>query len=261
MTSVLKPKKKILTFSMFFSFVLILAGCSTIKSELNTNDPDKETEWTYINDKSEIENQSDEELIDIYKGLNKLPKEYANLVEYEIPFALNSASNEQEVIEVARERFTNQIYQYKNEMTDSSIVFQNDLYFIISATVKNSREGKEYFNTHNYISFNSQFVDFVAPYPAKNVEFSMKIKDMDKTKVYLDLYECSLAYSYTFAYSEIEEKEDEYLYSSYCFLVSYGDFGMKDCLYLFKRTYCVSTNGEVSFLGKETIQEAYGSLR
>ena len=245
----------------------MLVGCSS-NNQIDDNSSDlddnkqTETNTRYIHNKSELEDLSDDELVELSLVVCKAPESYSQLFDYNVTFTSNSASSSAEACEVTEERVTDTRYpNYTNIPTESKVVLEDDLYYVVN--VSWLYQNKITYNADS-ICFKEEYVHFITPQPHKGITFSMEIKDFSTAQTFLDLYEykrISKISGFSLLCSEIEDANDMYVYSNYQINTIYGDWGLRDTIKLVKRTYNISKqDGKVSFLESELIRTAYGKM-
>ena len=264
--------KKVLRFLLSFPLVVVVAcssnaddlatssvsGASNNDSGINTSSYIKGSYSEYVKDVKELNNLTNNQLLDIYFNVEKYPEQYMNLVNYRIEFAINSSSSEEEANAYAEERVHDERYSFAYDIpTGSDVVFQNDYYYIVHVTWDYYSSGKKTEYEGYTLSYKDTYVDFVAPVYHLDIDFSMTIKDLSRLQTIVDIYEC-IDIMGKFIISNAKETEDKYIYCSYYFKTIVGDWGLDSEVQLIKRTYEIAkASGIVSYIGEEMLQNAF----
>ncbi len=215
-----------------------------------------------ISNPSSFSTLSNDELISFFCLTKRLPDQYLFLHEnYVIQFSVDSASSIEEANENSKERVSDggRYETSKNIPTSSEVVFEGDAYYITHVNWVHSSSGSY---SADAICFKSEYVDFIPRVPTKGKQFSMDIKDVSKAQEIIDLYEYSTTARIShnkLVVSNIEEKDDKYVYQNYVFSSCHGDFNMKDTISLHSNTYDIDKiSGKVTRLQEELINTAEG---
>ena len=241
----------------------INGGSSESTPSNNSNNPIKPINYEeIINNPSSFASLSNDELISFYSQTKKLPEQYLFLDEnYVIKFSIDSASSIEEANNNSKERVHDERNaNSKNIPTSSEVLYEGDTYYVTHIGWNHITDERTSSYTADAICFKSQYVDFVPPVPTQGKEFSMTIKDFSKVQEIIDLYEYSAdarTASYKLVTSVIKEESSKYVYQNYFFQGIGGDWGMKDTVNLYLKTYEISkTSGKAVAFEKELVNTA-----
>ena len=261
------------------ALLMALSGCSirnggqqpdassegTVKSSTSTQgigglQPDTSSEVSVkdISTPDELQNLTDDELVALSLGSKKGTDRCAPLFEYRISNIVRSASSEEDAKEACREKFTNG----DNRMTGADVVLDSELFYVLKVSWDyrfDDGEVRKY--DGNVFCFKEEFAHLTID---ERYNVLLSIKDFSVAQTLLDLFD----YRYItemvgirILLSEIEEREDKYVYTNYRTYTCYGDWGVRDRIDLVKRTYWVSkADGEVTQAGETVLQTAYGKM-
>lgn len=211
----------------------------------------------------ELQNLTDDELVALSLGSPKGPEDCAPLYENRIDNLARSALDANDAIEAAKERVTDKersSFGY-NVATDASVALDSEFFYIVNVSWDHFSDENKFTYNGNAFCFKDEFVHLTID---ESYHASMEIKDFSAAKTLLDLYEFqhnTVIGGWRLICSEIEEKEDEYLYSNYTTQTCYGDWGLRDEITLVKRTFSIAKeDGNVTFLSEEVLQTAYGKM-
>ena len=247
--------------------VVMLVGCTDNKgsSGLEGSTRDSTSVSTVdIGDKEIVINETnvlnlnENEIISLAASADKIPEGYIDISGQTLQFTVNSAADEGEALENAKDRVHNERFSDSRTVpTGAVVIYKNDLYYLINVTWDHITEEKTTSYSGKTLCFKNQFVDYTAAMKHKGVEFSMTVKDTSKIKAYLDLYEYSNISEIAgckILLTDVKEVAGGYEYCSYLLSTVYGDWGVKDVISLVKRTYYISAAGSVSFSGQQNLK-------
>lgn len=261
------------------ALLMALSGCSnrvggqqpdassegTVKSSTSTQgigglQPDTSSEVSVkdISTPDELQNLTDDELVALSLGSKKGTDSCAPLFEYRISNIVRSASSEEDAKEACREKFTD----VHNRMTNASVVLDSELFYVLKVSWDyRDYDGEVTKYDGNVFCFKDEFAHLTID---ERYNVLLSIKDFSVAQTLLDLFD----YRYItemvgirILLSEIEEREDKYVYTNYRTNTCFGDWGVRDRIDLVKRTYWISkADGEVTQAGETVLQTAYGKM-
>ncbi len=236
-------------------------GKSTTPTEgIGGLQPDASSEISVkdISAPDELQNLTDNELVALSLGSKKGTDSCAPLFEYRISNIVRSASSEEDAKEACRERLTNA----DNTMTSASVALDSELFYVLKASWDyrfDNGEVRKY--DGNVFCFKDEFAHLTID---ERYNVSLSIKDFSVAQTLLDLFDYRYITEITgirILLSEIEEREDKYVYNNYRTNTCFGDWGVRDRIDLVKRTYWISkADGEVTQAGETVLQTAYGKM-
>lgn len=247
-------KLKILPIALLMT---MLSGCS-FKFGCRGPETSSEVSVRDISTRDELQNLTDDELVTLSLGSKKGPDSCAPLFEYRISNTVRSASNEEDAKEACREKFT----KGDNKMTGADVVLDSELFYALKVSWDHrDYDGKVTKYDGNVFCFKDEFAHLTID---ERYHASLSIKDFSVAQTLLDLFD----YRYIteivgirILLSEIEEREDKYVYTNYRTYTCYGDWGVRDQIDLVKRVYWISkADGEVTQAGETVLQTAYGKM-
>ena len=243
--------------------ILIALTSCTIKLSNGRYDGYESTKPLTTSAPEELVGLTNDDLVNLSLGSPKGPEDCAPLYEYRIDTLAESALDASDAVVAAKERVTDKersSFGY-NVATDANLTLDSEFFYIVNVSWDHfSDENKSTYNG-NAFCFKDEFVHLTID---ESYHASMAIKDFSAAKTLLDLFEFqhnTVIGGWRLICSEIEEKEDKYLYFNYTTQTCYGDWGLRDEITLVKGTYSISKDGgTVAFLGEEVLQTAYGKM-
>lgn len=240
-----------------FALLMALSGCSIRIGGLQP-DASSEVSVKDISTRDELQNLTDDELVTLSLGSKKGTDSCAPLFGYRISNLVRSASDEEDAKEACREKFTNA----DNKMTSASVVLDSELFYVLKVSWDyryDDTEVRKY--DGNVFCFKDEFTHLTID---ERYKVSLSIKDFSLTQTLLDLFD----YQYItemggvrILFSEMEEREDKYVYTNYRTKTCYGDWGVRDQIDLVKKMYWISkADGKVTEAGEYVLQTAYGKM-
>lgn len=235
----------------------MLSGCS-FKFGCRGPETSSEVSVRDISTRDELQNLTDDELVTLSLGSKKGPDSCAPLFGYRISNLVRSASNEEDAKEACREKFT----KGDNKMTGADVVLDSELFYALKVSWDHrDYDGEVTKYDGNVFCFKDEFAHLTID---ERYHASLSIKDFSVAQTLLDLFD----YRYIteivgirILLSEIEEREDKYVYTNYRTYTCYGDWGVRDQIDLVRRVYWISkADGEVTQAGETVLQTAYGKM-
>ena len=243
--------------------ILIALNSCTIKLSNGRYDGYESTKPLTTSAPEELLGLTNDDLVNLSLGSPKGPEDCAPLYEYRITNIARSALDANDAVVAAKERFTNRgefSFGY-NVATDASVTLDSEFFYVVNVSWDHFTDEKKFTYNGDAFCFKDEFVHLTID---ESYHSSMAIKDFSAMKTLLDLYEFqhnTTHGGWRLICSEIEEKEDEYLYSNYTVQTCYGDWGLRDRIDLVKGTYSISKEGgTVAYLGETVLQTAYGKM-
>ena len=257
--------------------LIALAGCSNNPGDSSTYQSSKISQPSTFSDYSdyvfttiepyrpltsgapeELLGLGNDDLVRLSLESPKGPEDCAPLLGRHIEGTINSASSASDACRAGMEHYTNGY----NTATDSKVVLESEFFYIVNVSWDYNDHGLARKYDADAFCFKEEFVHLTTDgcyYP-----FSMTIRDFSSAKTLLDLHEYqrnSTMNGWVLKCSEIEEKENNYLYHGYVIKTCYGDWGVRDEIKLVKRTFSIAKeDGTVTYLGEKDLQTAYGKM-
>lgn len=243
--------------------ILITLTSCTIKLSNGRYDGYESTKPLTTSAPEELLGLTNADLVNLSLGSPKGSEDCAPLYEYRISNIVKSALDANDAIEATKERYTDRersSFGY-SVATDASVTLDSEFFFVVNVSWDHFSDEKKFTYNGNAFCFKDEFVHLTID---ESYHASMAIKDFSAAKTLLDLYEFqhnTVIGGWRLICSEIEEKEDKYLYSNYTTQTCYGDWGIRDEIELVKGTYSTSKEGgTVAYLGETVLQTAYGKM-
>ena len=233
------------------ALLLLLSACketTTSPVQNPINKFDKSKECRYINDKNEILNAKNEDLETMFEEVYKVPLSCKYLDDFSISNILDSESSSDDAKKTSEQLFlgseTDSRVSYDNNIRTA---FENDYIYINSLDYTYEfYDGHQTPYTRTSICYKEDKVHYVNYWNQQQNTF--EIKDLDSMKHIMDIYVCarnSQMSGNKFLYSEIEEKNDSFIYTNYIICCVLGDWDMHDEYYIFTNKGTILKDGGV----------------